>query len=156
MLIYPIGESGQSLKFQPNVLKHFKSWQQKERGSNEAGGQLFGYVEKAHVIISCATGPRSTDKRHVFSYIGDRIAERREIKHLHRKKLHYLGDWHTHPEEFPTPSQTDITSMGDIFSKSEHELNSFLMVIVGTAQFPQGLHVSMHDTDRWMPLCCLQ
>jgi len=42
--------------------------------------------------------------------------------------------------------------MADLFVRSKHELNAFLMVIVGTAEFPKGLHVSLHETNTWSAL----
>jgi hypothetical protein len=56
-----------------------------------------------------------------------------------------VGDWHTHPQSVPSPSSADISSMVECFSKSRHELKAFLMVIVGTADLPEGLYVCLVD-----------
>ncbi|WP_282059489.1 Mov34/MPN/PAD-1 family protein [Roseobacter litoralis] len=71
---------------------------------------------------------------------------------MHKSGLHYFGDWHTHPQSVPTPSGTDLSSMADLFSRSKHELIAFLMVIVGTEGFPDGLHVSVHEANAWSKL----
>jgi len=149
---YPIGESGQFLILEQNVLDHFVKWRQLDPKMSEAGGQLFGVVEGQSVKLTRATGPRNTDRRGRFFFIADRFAERREIRTLHKSGLHYLGDWHTHPQPVPKPSGTDLSSMADLFVRSKHDLNAFLMVIVGTAQFPKGLHVSLHETNAWSAL----
>lgn len=149
---YPIGESRQVLTLEQNVLDHFAKWRQSDPKMPEAGGQLFGVVQGQSVKIMRATGPRSSDRRGRFFFIADRFAERREISTLHKSGLHYLGDWHTHPEAFPAPSGTDISSMADLFVRSKHDLNAFLMVIVGTADFPNGLHVSLHEANAWSAL----
>ncbi|MEP3676778.1 hypothetical protein [Sulfitobacter sp.] len=39
--------------------------------------------------------------------------------------------------------------MADLFARSKHELNALLMVIVGTAEFPDGLQVSLHEAELW-------
>ncbi len=149
---YPIGESGQVLTLEQDVLDHFSRWRQSNPRMPEAGGQLFGVVRGQSVKLMRATGPRNSDRRGRFFFIADRFAERREISTLHKFGLHYLGDWHTHPEAFPAPSGTDLSSMADLFVRSKHDLNAFLMVIVGTADFPKGLHVSLHEANAWSAL----
>ena len=151
-MFYPIGGSGQQLVFDVHVLDHFNEWRQSQPDKVEAGGQLFGVVDEARVIIKEATGPRRSDRRGRFFFVADRFAERREIKTLHKSKLHYFGDWHTHPEAIPAPSRADLTAMADLVARSKHELHAFLMVIVGTDQFPDGLHVSLHEANVWSKL----
>jgi hypothetical protein len=51
----------------------------------------------------------------------------------------------THPEPNPTPSGLDLASMRDAFLKSSHELNCFIMVIVGNRTDKLALWVSIHD-----------
>ncbi|MFN3226604.1 MAG: Mov34/MPN/PAD-1 family protein [Hyphomicrobiales bacterium] len=149
---YPIGKCGQFLTLEQSVLDHFVEWRQLGPKMPEAGGQLFGEVEGQGIKIKLATGPRHSDRRGRFFFIADRLAERWEIRTLHKSGLHYFGDWHTHPQSIPTPSRTDLSSMADLFARSKHELNAFLMVIVGTAGFPDGLHVSLHEASAWSKL----
>ena len=119
---------------------------------SEAGGQLFGTVEGQCIKVKLVTGPRRSDRRGRFFFIANRLAERWEIRTLHKSGLHYFGDWHTHLQAIPAPSGTDVASMADLFARSKHELNAFLMVIVGTAKLPSGLHVSLHETNTWSKL----
>lgn len=149
---YPIGNSGQLLVLSNSVLEHFNTWRQTKPGTPEAGGQLFGVSDGANVIVQTATGPRCSDRRGRFFFIADRLAERREIRALHRRGLHYFGDWHTHPEAVPTPSPTDLSTMVDLYTRSKHELNAFVMIIVGRAEFPEGVHVSLHEASAWSHL----
>lgn len=149
---YPVGGSGQILSLEQSVLDHFVKWRQLDPKIPEAGGQLFGSVEGQCIRINLATGPRRSDRRGRFFFIADRLAERREISTFHKSGLHYFGDWHTHPQSIPSPSGTDLSSMADLFARSKHELNAFLMVIVGTAGFPDGLHVSVHEANAWSKL----
>ncbi len=149
---YPIGESGQYLIFEKSVLDHFDKWRQLNPGMLEVGGQLFGAVEDECIKLKQATGPRRSDRRGRFFFIADRLADRREIGSLYKSGLHYFGDWHTHPQAIPEPSGTDLASMADLFARSKHELNAFVMVIVGTSRFPDGLHVSLHQANAWSRL----
>jgi len=116
--------------------------------SREAGGQLFGKVSPGAWTVVLATGPRPSDRRTKWSFQPDRSAERHEIRRLFEKGLHYLGDWHTHPQGRPRPSQTDLKSMKEMIAKSHYELEGFLMVIVGTSRPPEGLWVSLHTPSR--------
>ena len=143
MVCFGIGTSGQVLVLTDEVLKHFDRHKQVTNRHLEAGGQLFARFDGNKVQIDRATGPRTTDRRSIRSFIPNRMKERREIRRLYKIDLHYVGDWHTHPEQQPTPSGTDIDSFRDMFLKSKHRLASFVMIIVGTAPLPSGLFVGL-------------
>lgn len=145
MLEYPIGRSGQVLVLPEEIVRKFRRYRQKRWYHREAGGQLFARLSLSRVVIEEATGPRRTDRRARTSYVPDRAAEQREINSRHADRLHYVGDWHTHPEMLPGPSGLDIVSISESVRKSTHALNGFLLVIVGQAEPPSGLLVSVHD-----------
>ena len=143
-----LGESGETVKIADSVLKHFSRYQQLHEDQTEAGGQLFGAVNGTTISIVDATGPRRTDRRSRCSYIPDRKAEQREIDGRFAVGLHFLGDWHTHPELLPTPSGTDLRNMRECVKRSKRAVSGFLLLIVGTAPLPRGLHASLHDGDE--------
>jgi integrative and conjugative element protein (TIGR02256 family) len=58
---------------------------------------------------------------------------------------HYVGDWHTHPQDHPIPSTIDHATMASRFSKSDHGLNSMVFCIVGRSPFPDGIAVMIHN-----------
>lgn len=145
MLSIPIGTSGQSLVFSRSSLKQFEKFRQTTSGLPEAGGQLFAKIAGNQIRIQQATSPRPSDERGRMHFVPDRFAEQADIAQMHKNGLHYVGDWHTHPDTFPVPSITDIQSIRECVVKSRHELNGFIMVIVGTGPVPQSLHISVHD-----------
>lgn len=145
MIAYPIGTSGQVLEFSEDVLDHFTRFQQTGFKHREAGGQLFARIENGRIWVVEATGPRLTDRRGRTSYQPDRYAEQREIDDRFPAGLHFIGDWHTHPEDRPKPSSVDLSSTADGVRRSRHGLNAFVMVIVGRGELPVALHVSVHD-----------
>jgi proteasome lid subunit RPN8/RPN11 len=66
--------------------------------------------------------------------------------------LHYVGDWHTHPELRPYPSPPDDHSIAECVRKSSHDLNGFVLVVVGRLEPPGGLTVGVHDGKHFYPL----
>lgn len=145
MIEYPIGTSEQSLVLTDPVVDHFRRHRQLRWYQREAGGQLFARFKDNSVFVEDATGPRRTDRRARTSYVPDRRAEQVEIFERHPRGLHYVGDWHTHPEPHPSPSRSDTWSIAECVAKSRHQLHGFVLVIVGQTEFPAGLHVSVHD-----------
>lgn len=113
--------------------------------SKEAGGQLFARFEGNDTFVVEATEPKPLDSRTRCLFIPNRWLQRQEIKALHLEGKHFVGDWHTHPQSVPSPSGEDINSMVECFRKSHHDLKAFLMVIVGTAELPEGLYVCLVD-----------
>lgn len=58
----------------------------------------------------------------------------------------YIGEWHTHPEQTPTPSPTDISSIVSNYHSSLLALPVLVMVIVGT----ESLYVSVYEGNSWV------
>ena len=157
MLEFAIGRSGQVLVLSQGVVRKFRLYRQMRWYQREAGGQLFARLSLPRIIVEEATGPRRTDRRTRTSYVPDREAEQREINCRHAVDLHFVGDWHTHPEAVPIPSGRDIASITESIRKSTHELNGFLLIIVGQAEPQESLYVSVHDrsgrSSTLVPTC---
>jgi integrative and conjugative element protein (TIGR02256 family) len=125
--------------FQPEVLRTFARFQQTTKTKHEAGGQLFASFELSQVNVLLATGPTSKAERGRYFFRPNRKEEQLEIAAAFIKDLHFVGDWHTHPEPEPTPSAADIAKAKGIFEKSAHELRGLLLVVIGTAEPPHGI-----------------
>lgn len=136
--------TGIAVKVEPQVLSHLAAHRQTSCLRKESGGQLFARIRPQEWTIVTATGPRKSDWRSRFGYHPNRKAENEEIERMFDDGLHFVGDWHTHPQKVPRPSGTDRNSIGDIVTKSVHELPGFLLFIVGTAPFPKGIWASFH------------
>lgn len=142
-----IGDGRQTIVFSDRVIKHMMSNRQRAFWQTEAGGQLFAYLTPFEVHVVDATGPRQTDKRTRTSYIPDRRAEQREIDARFRSGLIYVGDWHTHPEADPHPSNRDISSISECFAKSQHRLSGFLLVIIGFTSLWQRSFIGLYGSS---------
>lgn len=145
MIRYPVGSSVETIVFAESVVAHLMKHRQNRPWRREAGGQLFARFRAGGILVEEATGPRPTDLRGRTYYRPDRRAERKEILERFERGLHYVGDWHTHPSVIPEPSGTDIRNINECFKKSQHSLNGFILVLVGTARAARGLRVSVHD-----------
>ena len=143
LLILPVTSSGQTLLLADHVLDYLSRYRQTRKSLSEAGA-VFATITGTEILVSDITGPRKSDKRFRFLYIPDRNLEQEEINNRFASGLHYVGDWHTHPEPAAKPSRQDLQSMCECVRRSTHQLNAFLLVIVGSAIGPQGLHVSLH------------
>ena len=140
-----LGESDESVFITDEVINHFLAHQQLRKNQTEAGGQLFGTISGKIITIHEATGPRKTDRRTRYSYFPDRKAEQREISDRFSRGVHFIGDWHTHPEPRANPSSTDLSNMRECVKRSQRAVLGFLLVIVGTNSLPSSLHISLHD-----------
>jgi integrative and conjugative element protein (TIGR02256 family) len=144
-IAFRIGDSEQRLVLTPTVLNYVAKHQQSDTNSWEAGGQLFARFKGEQIRVERATGPRTADRRSRYGYIPDRRGEQEEIDSMHSRGLHFIGDWHTHPERIPTPSTSDIRSIRQAVTQSKHHLNGFVLLIAGTDTFPRGLFIQLYD-----------
>lgn len=148
MLTYLAGGGAERITIGAAALAHMRAHRQLCVGDAEAGGQLFAKLASGCVDIVVATGPRPQDRRSRFYFAPDRIMERREIAKLHREGLHYVGDWHTHPEPAPSPSALDLQNIRQIFTQSRHTYGGILMIIVGQAELPDGMFVGIANAQQ--------
>lgn len=102
--------------------------------------------------FSPATLTKGKSKRSRYGFWPDRAVEIDDIQLMFKQGLHYVGDWHTHPEVKPSPSTIDNSKILDIFHQSTHELDRMLMVIVGLSTFPEGLFVGAVQGTEIIPM----
>ncbi len=132
---------GLTYVFKNSCIDVLSSHRQRTFFAREIGGQLFARFEAGAIVVEVATVTSGRSRRTRFGFWPDREAERQDIERLFEDGLHYIGDWHSHPEPYPSPSRTDVCKMKEIFNQSEHQLQAMLMVIVGQTTFPKGLFV---------------
>lgn len=143
VIVYPLGQDGQTLNFADAALAHFKRHRQIRANQVEAGGQLFASIAGSAVTVQIATGPRRGDQRSPTAYVPNRRAENKEIARMFDRGLHYVGDWHTHRECRPVASYLDAQSIHEIFRRSRHQLAGMVIAIVGIELPPAGLLVAI-------------
>ncbi|MBL9170668.1 MAG: Mov34/MPN/PAD-1 family protein [Verrucomicrobiales bacterium] len=110
---------------------------------------LLASIETNFVRIARATEPETQDKRTRLSFRPALGPQQRTIDREFSAGLHFIGEWHTHPEPCPVPSQVDVCSMNDCFRLSKHQLAGLVMIIIGTERSMKGLWISIHTDDAY-------
>lgn len=97
----------------------------------ESGGIIIGKRRSSNMEIVAITTPQCNDRRSRCRF------DRKEFGHdiilgeywsQSNGEDNYLGEWHTHPEDFPTPSLTDLSTWKAM--SGEHGV-PLLAVIIG-------------------------
>lgn len=106
-LVY--SSSSRYILFESSVVADLNRWRQDE-GNTEAGGILIGYRRENHLQVTLTTSPFPKDKRSRFRFFRqDAIHQKTAISYWKKtnSKGYYLGEWHSHPQDFPVPSAID-------------------------------------------------
>lgn len=137
--------------FQVSVLETFERYRQCSIAATEAGGVLLGYVRGGHLEVIRATSPQPSDVRRRTRYDRNDKAHQDLADLLWKQsegEIRYLGEWHTHPEDKPTPSGVDISGWHHRASQRQ-DARATLGVIVGR----DALYVSLVDKDGHIKVC---
>lgn len=132
-----------------DVMKRHRQWP----FLSEAGGLLFAALAPAAVHIVEATGPSRRDSRGSAFFEIDLQTAQSTIDERFQHGLHYVGEWHTHPEFKPAPSTRDTKTASSAFRKSKHNLQALLLVIVGRRFEADGLWVGLCNNKGVLRLC---
>jgi integrative and conjugative element protein (TIGR02256 family) len=121
-----------SLLIEGEVLRYIGEFAQSQSGASEAGGILLGYRRGLNLHVTEATVPQLLDVSSSHSWwrrdLGhQRIATRRWKQS--GQTLDYVGEWHTHPQSIPAPSNLDLTEWREICAGT---CQPMVFVIVGT------------------------
>ena len=122
------------VSFSRNVIDMFQSEIDKY-GTIETGGVMLGYVTNETIYVEKVSNGGSkavheylyfrADNNFIEMFIDMEIANS-------GGKLRYLGEWHTHPEIIPNPSDLDLYSLAEI---AESTGDFCLLVILGSLEF---------------------
>lgn len=149
---YTQSSGGPAIILSDLALATFYRFRQLSPRAKEAGGQLFARFDGTDTLLLEATPPKWLDRRNRNGFVPNRWMQQREIRNQHVLGLHFVGDWHTHPEPIPHPSHEDIFSMIDCFGQSLHDLRAFVLIVVGTEPVPNGLYVAIIDGRSVRPM----
>lgn len=132
-----------SISLSKEVISIFKKYIQNDAKKPESGGIITGKIYENLVDILNCSEPSHLDKRSRYNYnrshksaqiyINEKFEESggREI---------YLGEWHTHPEDIPIPSDIDIKSFNKTLNKNKLNSDIHFMIIVGILNIYLGIY----------------
>ncbi|NQY87669.1 MAG: Mov34/MPN/PAD-1 family protein [Colwellia sp.] len=140
------------IKLSPTSLATLNKFRQTGL-KKEAGGLLFAKELESNIVeIEYVTTPTKFDWRSRFGFRPNKREAQNLINENFKRGLYYVGDWHSHPQISPVPSDQDMETIKDIFCKSTHSLNYVIMLILGTTSDISKSYVTL--TDGKDNYCC--
>ena len=123
-----------TILFPPELLEIFRNHQQKSSDKPEAGGYLLGQLFEKQVVVSVATEPGPGDQFSRFFFWRNKKRGQKLLNYFWKKssgKLGLVGEWHSHPEPYPTPSTLDIQEAKKSFNKNKFAIDFMILMIIG-------------------------
>ncbi len=129
---------GGVVKLTPEALAQMLLFRQVEADSREAGGVLLGrhIIGCRDIIIDEVTSPAPADRRMRLSFQRSQAYHQQVIDARWRNSrgtCQYLGEWHTHPEAYPTPSSVDVSDWHRRLQVDQFSGDALLFIIIGIA-----------------------
>lgn len=134
------------IKISDSVASTIQSFCQDTVDKHEAGGVLIGRLiaDSKNVMVDKVTVPMKGDIRSRYRFVRGHkhqlILEKEWIDS--GGTFHYLGEWHTHPEDYPSPSRIDKDSWKNILRTGVFSTRFLYFVVVGIR------HYSIWEGDR--------
>lgn len=105
----------------------------------ESGGIVVGTLDLLHnkVTATDLTEPQQKDIRKRYLFSRAEFGHQSIMDHLWEHSCHtksYIGEWHTHDQEFPQPSNKDRKNWLKISKRSQNS-NWLFFIIVGTKDY---------------------
>lgn len=132
-----------NLNIDETVTSIFLKYVQLNPNSFESGGILTGKIYDESIEILNCSEPTKLDNRQKYNF--NRSCKSAQVfinKRFDMSKGEeiYLGEWHTHPEDIPTPSQLDIKSFSKTISKNILNSCIHFMIIIGRVENYIGIY----------------
>jgi integrative and conjugative element protein (TIGR02256 family) len=102
----------------------------------ETGGVLAGFYSNDTLIVDSVSGPGPNAHHEVDEFIIDKEHMDLYLDQQYRDSVGrniYIGEWHTHPQEIPIPSEQDLVSIAERTFEWSH--GSIVFVIIGFVGF---------------------
>ncbi|WP_163390196.1 Mov34/MPN/PAD-1 family protein [Enterovibrio norvegicus] len=133
------------------VHKLLRSYRQLESDSTEAAGVLIGERRGRHIVICDMSEPGKGDIRNRFGVNRKGLHHQAKVDLVFERSdgaQQYLGEWHTHPENLPSPSSIDENSWR--LNLANHK--PMILLIVGR----EGLWIAKQNGNVISPLTMME
>jgi integrative and conjugative element protein (TIGR02256 family) len=122
--------------FSTAAVEVFDLYKQVEGSQPEGGGVLLGRMidGSSDIVVDQATKPNPADRRSRFSFIRKKQPAQEKVNRAWADSEGtsvYLGEWHSHPEDFPTPSSKDLRNWKRILRDVKCDYDALFFLIIG-------------------------
>lgn len=124
------------VELSPGAAATLLAYRQTGRSSLEAGGVMLGrhILGTSDVVIDRVSEPDPADRRSRFWFRRAKRPAQEVVDRAWRESngvINYLGEWHSHPEDDPTPSCVDRRDWKRIARRVKIENADLFFIIVG-------------------------
>jgi [CysO sulfur-carrier protein]-S-L-cysteine hydrolase len=122
-----------------------------EHYPKEFGGFLIGnYSEDLKTVYIKETLLPKKFKASKFSFERsvEGVKETLEKYYNAKERMIYVGEWHTHPDNKPTPSSTDIKALEEIANHDEVKIKNPILLIMGIDKTKKELGFFVHFKNK--------
>jgi integrative and conjugative element protein (TIGR02256 family) len=113
------------------VLQTLREFRQLKENAQESGGIILGRQVNNEYYIGRLSLPTQLDKSSRTAFERNKVSGQIIIDyefHYSKGTVNYLGEWHTHPEDIPLPSNQDLKMIG--LQLNEHTLNTDFVILL--------------------------
>jgi integrative and conjugative element protein (TIGR02256 family) len=134
------------------VITEIRRFTGPDEANLEAGGILLGCYRGPHIEILECTTPMPLDKRTRYGFVRcDPGHQRRALAawKVSDRTVNFVGEWHTHPEENPTPSRVDQNTWADQMGQRRND--PLIFIIAGLA----AVYCSLGQNSRLLTMAAV-
>ncbi|PMR71711.1 hypothetical protein CR158_10700 [Halomonas heilongjiangensis] len=123
------------------LLVALRRYQQVTTSDPESGGMILGRIRDPFLDVSNVTFPASGDRKSRHLFVRKDRTHHEAAVYLWEHSNHevgYLGEWHTHPEDHPKPSSTDLKGWMKVIRDGHSPFCLFIIVGKKTSYYCVG------------------
>lgn len=132
-MIYKSNEIGLIISVEDSLLSNIIDIGE-QHYPNEFGGFLIGHYSNNQTQLNI-TDTILPNKYKATPYLFDRdtigIEDKLKNYYSQNPQKYYVGEWHTHPNNLPIPSSTDIKAINAITNHKDVSIKNPVMLIIG-------------------------
>jgi len=128
-----------------SIVEKFTQYEKKDP---ESGGIILGKIIEKQINILKLSIPTPLDKSSRTNFERNKVSAQIILDYEFYNsggQLIYLGEWHTHPESFPSPSMIDLKMLKNQFTNNKLNIDFLILMIKGT----EGMYFRIIDKNGY-------
>jgi len=128
-----------------SIVEKFTQYKKKDP---ESGGIILGKIIDKQINILKLSIPTPLDNSSRANFERNKVSAQIILDYEFYNsggQLIYLGEWHTHPESFPSPSSIDLKMLKNQFSNNKLNTDFLILMIKGT----EGMYLRIIDNKGY-------